>query len=77
VGEALTIEHVTSSGTYELSDGSGGVVLTGCAVVATVNAIGADDTAQAAVTGGHAITVTTYQVGTLTDVAFSLMVTCP
>jgi hypothetical protein len=78
VGEALTIEHAMASGTYTLSDGPGGAVLTGCAVVATINAIGADDTAQATVTGEHEVTVTTYEVNTgLTDAAFSLMVTCP
>lgn len=74
VGEALTVEH-TSSGTYTLTDT--GVTFTGCAVVVTVNATEGDDTAQAAVTGGHTITVMTYDGATLTDNPFSLMVTCP
>jgi hypothetical protein len=77
VGEKITVEHVEASGTYVLSDGIG-PTLPGCAVVVTVNAIEAGDTAQATVTGEHEITVVTYNLGAVpNDHPFSLMVTCP
>ncbi len=64
MGEALTVEHTPSTGTYTLTDGTG-VTLTGCAVVVTVNATelrsAHEETAQAAVTGEHTITVMTYE----------------
>jgi hypothetical protein len=76
VGDLAVTNH-TSTGTYVLSE-EAGATLIGCAVVVTVNAPGVDDTAQAAVTSEHEITVTTYEVGVgPTDSAFSLMVTCP
>jgi hypothetical protein len=69
----------TGTGTYELTDGSEEPVLEGCAVVVTVNdlEVGAPNTAQAAATGPHAITVLTYSGSSLAAEAFSVMVTCP
>ena len=83
----LAVKHILKTGEYELTDEAGGEpALEGCAVVVTVNATeledtaGAEETAQASVTGEHRITVMTYEVGstpTPTENSFSLMVTCP
>jgi hypothetical protein len=73
LGEAPTVTH-SEGGKYTLVFGA--AVVNTCAIVVSSNLNTGQNTVDAAPTAEKEIQVRTYQSGTLTDMAFSLMVSC-